>query len=82
MNRTYIAVIEARGKEMARSKPMLHHLAMRWIEEQKKQYKHLLYGPRWSIYLLTMSQPDPKKADFSIRKKDLSEHEKTINKYL
>jgi hypothetical protein len=78
MNRTYIAVIEARGKEMARSKPMGHKEALAWIDDQKKRWPHILRGGYLISYLLTMSQPEIKIE----RDKSESEHEKTLNKYL
>jgi hypothetical protein len=78
MKRMYVAVIEARGKEMSRSKPMLYGLAMLWISQQKKQYSLILRGNNWCSYLLTMSQPDDKLE----REKSESEYEKNLNKYL
>lgn len=78
MNRTYIAVIEARGKEMARSKPMSQKEALAWIEAQKKKWPHILRGGYLISYLLTMSQP---KTEIE-REKSESEYQKTLNKYL
>lgn len=78
MKRMYVAVIEARGKEMARSRPMEKKDVMEWLEDQKRYYRKLLVG-NWCSYLLTMSEPATEKIN---REKGESEQEKTLNKDL
>jgi hypothetical protein len=83
MYRHYTAIIEIGGKEQARLRSTSMTNIREWIERQRKLYAHKLKpGKDWQIYYQTESQPSPKKRDFNIRRKDLSEQEKTVNKYL
>jgi hypothetical protein len=83
MKREYRGFIEIKGQVRAKSHPMQLAKVLTWLAEQKRLHSHLMRSGRdWQVYYEAESILDPNKKDFNIRRRELSEQEKTVNKYL
>ena len=81
MRRTYVAVIEYRGKEVFRSDPMEQHLARMAIADWKADNPDKV-NVLMRSWLETMSTPPYLPEPKNKRRQDKSEQEKTVEKYL